>query len=498
MTDHAHPSTPASTSHPPYIRLALLLIVAWALLIVRLSAPWYGVQDAYQLWVAAGARNYERYGLENIGLALVINPAPSPTDEPQYYHHHPPLIIWLPALFSTIAGENETAVRYVFSAAILISVAAIYTLGRRLFGEKVAWWAALFYAFVPFVAYYGRVPGHDQLAMPIIVIFAIVFYDWLRTPTRGRFLALLGLIGLAVWTAWSAVFMVAAFGVVGMFVTNRQGRIQIIAMGAFTLVSLIAMILFFQVMWDGTIQDLIEVFIWRSSSSGGRAGSNPITIAAWITRILLQTILMLTPGITAMALVGLVILRRYINRRGAAVIAALFLGGTAYQLMFRNASYIHDYYKIILVPAFALCAALAWVVVRQQARFGHRVRPAFDVFLVAFIIPSAIVLYIWHWHGYQPLVDTMIEWINTQDNGQSEIAVYINPDDYLIGSENALVIEYYTGRPVMWDITPSDTVDMHAEKPVTYIYCANVQPTELSQLPSEILYEDFCTLYHIN
>lgn len=494
MSSHAI----SSTHHPPYLRLALLLIAAWALLIVRLSAPWYGVQDAHQMWVAAGARNYERFGLDKIGVALVINPAPSPDDEPHYYHHHPPLIIWLPALLSTVTGENETSVKFVFAAAILISVAAMYTLGRRLFGEKAAWWAALFYAFVPFIAYYGRVPGHDQLAMPIIVLFTIVFYDWLRTPTQGRFVALLALIVLSVWSAWSAIFMVAAFGVVGMLVATTKQRIRIVMMGAFTLANLAAMILLYQWMWDGTIHDLIDIFIYRTSSAEGREGSASINMLQWGTRILLQTVLMLTPGVMAMALVGLAILRRYVNRQSAVVIAALFLGGITYQLVFRNASYIHDYYKIILVPAFALCAGLAWVIVRQQGRFGKRLRPAFDVLFITFLIPSAIVFYIWHWHGNQPLIDTIIQWMHANDTAASTVAVYVNPDDYLTGSENNNVIEYYTGHPVLWDVTLDDALEMSAETPTLYIYCGNVQPTELAQFPSEMLYANFCTLYHLN
>jgi 4-amino-4-deoxy-L-arabinose transferase-like glycosyltransferase len=473
----------------------VVLLAAWALLLIRLSAPWYGVQDAYQVWVASGARNYERYGLDVTGLALVIDYDSSSPESLSYYHHHPPLIIWLPALLGLVAGDAEVVVRYVFAAATLLSVAAMYALARRLFDPAIALWATLFYALVPFTAYYGRVPGHDQLAMAGVLVMAVVFYDWLRRPTRGRLIALMLLALLAVWTAWSAVFFVAAFGLVAFVVGSWQQRAQVVALGIFTLLALIALILFYQWMWPGTIDDLLQVFVWRTSSVTANEGSRAFTWGEWLARIFLQIVLMLTPGVLILSAVGLVMLRNKLTRAGAAVMVALFIGGAAYQLMFRNASYIHEYYKLILTPAFALCAGFAWVELRRR---GTRlwVARAFTIVMLALaVIWGAGVMVIWHGLGSQPPIHAIIAALDGRFSPQTVVLVTINPDDYAIGDEYGGVISFYTGLDVRWGVPPDAMLDTPA---AAYVYCGIELPAALTGYASEAVYGDFCQMYRLN
>lgn len=91
------------------IRLILLLLLVWGLLVIRLDAPWYGLQEAPRTWVPAGVRNYQTYGLEATGLMVIRNTDPADPADFQYYSHHPPLIIWLPALIAIPVGFNEVA-----------------------------------------------------------------------------------------------------------------------------------------------------------------------------------------------------------------------------------------------------------------------------------------------------------------------------------------------------------------------------------------------------
>jgi hypothetical protein len=91
--------TAVMTTHQPHIPRALivLLLVAWALLMFRANAPYFGDQDAYRVWVASAVQNFEIYGLEQTGGMMTRNSGPNEPDELLFYSHHPPMLAWVPA-----------------------------------------------------------------------------------------------------------------------------------------------------------------------------------------------------------------------------------------------------------------------------------------------------------------------------------------------------------------------------------------------------------------
>jgi 4-amino-4-deoxy-L-arabinose transferase-like glycosyltransferase len=244
-------------SRIPY-RLVLLLIVAWGVLTIRFAAPWFGIQDSLQVWVASAVRNYDLYGIENTTLMVTENSAPVENNNFIYSSHHPPLIAWIPAIITQFTGFHELGVRFAFAAATLISVCAIHVLARRLYNEQIAFWTAFFYAFTPMVAYFGRVTGHEAFGLASALLFAAVMVNWLRQPTRPRYLALIFLVWLSVWTAWLAVFFVGMLGIAAMWIASRQQRIGIIALGVWTVIAVVVMMLFYEAQWAGSIRDEIQ------------------------------------------------------------------------------------------------------------------------------------------------------------------------------------------------------------------------------------------------
>ena len=66
-----------------------ILLAAWALLTVRIGAPWLGHQDMNGVWVSSAIRNYEHYGFFQLGGIAVFNNAPAPPDRLMYYTHRP-------------------------------------------------------------------------------------------------------------------------------------------------------------------------------------------------------------------------------------------------------------------------------------------------------------------------------------------------------------------------------------------------------------------------
>lgn len=482
-------------------KLIALLIVTWALLMIRLAAPWYGVQDSYRVWIAASVRNYDRYGLETTGLMVVRTVEPVENVEDLYfYSHHPPLITWVPALITRLVGFHELGVRYGFACVTLIGVAALYVLTRRLIGEKYALWAAFFYALTPFVAYHGRVPGHDPLGMTAALLFGVVMVNWLRQPERPRFLALLMLAWLAIWTAWPGVFLVAGFGLAGFLLGSNRQRIEMVFIGAITVFAFIVLMVFYQLQWSGSIDSLLEAFNWRSSSALLRPGSRNFTVIEYVAVTLRYILVLGTPSLLIFALLGAFMLRRHSTWKVSIIIAILFAAGVGYELVFRNASFIHDYYWVFIVPPMAIAASV-FVVNSRGLNARHRLlRPLIDGLILSFVLASAYQLWMMHEAARHPILDAIIEAINTEVSPDDILLGYVEAQGYNVATGHHNVVQFYTSRAIQWDMLYPDALKVVAqtENPVTYVYCAWGIPEALASYPREAFLGDYCSLIRFN
>jgi 4-amino-4-deoxy-L-arabinose transferase-like glycosyltransferase len=477
--------------------LIIILLAAWALLLIRLASPWYGVQDSYRVWVASAVRNYSIYDFEQIGFMVTRNSGPVSPEDLYFYSHHPPLIAWVPALVTELVGFHELGVRYGFICVTLIGIAALYVLARRLFGQHVALWTVFFYAFTPFVAYHGRVPGHDPLGMTTALLFGLVMLNWLNAPTRVRLLGLLVLGWLAVWTAWPAVFLVGGLGFAGFILGNRAQRIAMVGIGTFTVLAFAALMIFYQFQWAGSIDSILEAFVWRSSNASLYANSEPFTLTQYMAVALRYLLVSSAPSIVILALFGGVQLSKARARRPRLIVGMLFILGLAYQLVFRNASYLHDYYWTFLMPALTMCAALAVVRVHMMASPPRFVRPLVDGMILAVVLGTAYTLSIMHGVAQQPMLDAIITGIKQQVPAEDRLLVYIEARGYDASTGHGRVVEFYTFRALDWDVVPSEALAIVEQSavPVSYIHCDWTIPETLRMMPRYSIWGEYCSLF---
>ncbi len=454
----------------------LLLLVIWGLLSYRLSTPLFGNQDAGRIWIASSVQNYERYGLEHTGLMVVRSVEPTTPDNLAFYSHHPPLVTWLPALFTRLVGFHELGIRWVFAAATLIGAAGLYSFARYLYGRSVAFWALAAYGLVPMVAYFGRVAGHDPLGLMAALLFGAVLVRWLDYPTRGRYAALLALAVLAVWTAWPAVFFVALLGLGALLLGlgalllgGRTHRLGVVGIGIVTLVAFAAMMLFYQLQWSGSIDSLLDAFVWRSSSARWTEGSQAFTLQEFFEVNLRHLRVHTTDAVLVLGLAGLLVLPRYGNRRGNVMLFALLLGGVTYLLVFRNAAFIHDYYKLVLIPAVAVSAGLAWVYLPRLLP-GARVISRLALLAVAVwaVSEGSAQFLQLHRSGVRPALQAVIDLVKT--GTREGDLVYTNsrtPWDFV------LPVEYYAFRNLVEysDLETAEAQVAASGVPAFYLYC---------------------------
>ncbi|MCC6803155.1 MAG: glycosyltransferase family 39 protein, partial [Anaerolineae bacterium] len=341
--------------------LILVLLAAWVFLTLNIGNPWVGHQDANGAWISVAVRNYHWHGF--FALNGIIDQNPDIVGVVSPYLHHPPLAVWLFTLPTAFAGYGEAVIRFGAASCTLLSGAALYVLARRLAGRQFALWSAAFYLLTPMMMYFGRMPDHEAPALLFIILFAAVLVNWLRRPTRREWWALVVLTVLGAWTAWGALIVIGILGLMALVYTKR--RAAVVMLGIVALAAVAALLGYYTYFYPNTGMDLIDAFVWRTSSTALDAEGETFAVGAYILRLLLRLITLYTPTVCVLGVIG----AWYARRRGllTGMVSALVAAGIAYVLVFRNAAYIHDYYLLYLAPGLALVAGAAPALLPSRA-----------------------------------------------------------------------------------------------------------------------------------
>ncbi len=464
-----------------------LLFVFWFIGTLRLSDPYYGLRDNLEIWIPAAVRNFERYGGQTIGYMVTTNPAP--VDDPQdltYYSHHPPLVVWLPALLTQLVSQHELGIRYVFVAATMITLSAFYVFARRAFDLRLAFWAVLLFALTPMTAYYLTGHNHDPLGFAVVMLFGAVFMNWWHVPTRLRTLTLTILIILAVWTAWPAVFMVAAICALVFHRGSISQRLTVIGWGGLAIVSFLSMMTYYEIVRPGSIESVLDAFVWRTSNASLYVGSESFTALDWLAKNSLDVLIFGSIGIIGLALIGMRSLWRRSSHRGRGIVVALLGGSLAYLMFFRNAAFIHVYYKSWLLPSMTLASAASVVWVRPYVR---HTRGIIDGLILVTFSQLIIILVILLMSFHQPGLDATLDYMNTRVHPTT--SVLISNENWEKRQGFGKVIAFYTGREFYLN-KPLEDILALSDEPLVHIDCLKTQ--DESPEPIAVL-ADSCTVW---
>ncbi len=136
--------------------------------------------------------------------ALFYNPLGLDTDEAQYwlwsrsfdwgYFTKPPLVAWVIGATTTLFGDAEWAVRLGAPIAHTVAAAAVFALGRAMYGAWPGFWAGVGWLLLPGVFFSSNIISTDAVLLPLWAI--ALFAMWRLTTTRYWLWAIV--IGLAV------------------------------------------------------------------------------------------------------------------------------------------------------------------------------------------------------------------------------------------------------------------------------------------------------------
>ena len=134
----------------------------------------------------------------------------------------PPLYHLLANLWGEAVGDSEYALRLLSIAAVSVSCALIYALGRQVLGKRAAVWALWLLALSPFWLLYGRMMRAYSLTMTLALLLTWLLWQGLRRG--GLWWLIYAVAGAALlYTDYSGLAVVAAHGLYLLFTLRRQG-----------------------------------------------------------------------------------------------------------------------------------------------------------------------------------------------------------------------------------------------------------------------------------
>ncbi|GAB5492787.1 MAG: hypothetical protein Phog2KO_30020 [Phototrophicaceae bacterium] len=473
------------------ISTILTLLLIWAVWTFAIGDVLYNSRETTHGWVASAVRNYDRYTYDEIGFSIVWdNEVTEDISSLTVYSHHPPLVAWMPAILTRLIGDNVLALKIGFSLVMFIAVSAFYALTKQMYGEKIAFWALLLFGLMPMTSFYQIMLRHDSLGFAAALLYALIFYNWLKKPTLLLYCGLIVTTILAVWTAWPAVFFVATIGIYGMLVGNISQRFGVFILGIITILSFVIMMLLYEMWSSGAVSSTLTAFLWRTSSASLRVGSEPFTLIDWVFSTLYHIGYYGTIPVLIFSVLGLRSFWQKNNRLQIGFTLALFLSGWLYLLVFRNAGYLHTYYKAFVMPGMTILAAFGIVHFRQyKPRFT---RPFVDGLVIAFFLQVALVLFISYQTPHKDDIGEVIDYMNQTPDLTQPIYILFPEASYATD----LGIEYYTSTNIGWNLMLEEIPE--TDEPFTFIFCFEeqdyVERVYGSEQDAEAI-NDYCSVY---
>ena len=339
-------------------------------------------------------------------------------------------------------------------------------------------------------SFYQVMLRHDSLGFGAALLYSLIFYFWLKKPRTTLYLGLIVTTILAVWTAWPAVFFVATIGIFGMLVGNNLQRIGVVILGIITVISFVFMMLLYETWSSGSVSSIITVFFWRTSAVSLRPGSDSFTLLDWVTSTTFHIAIFGTISILVLSILGFRSFWQKSNKFQIGFTLALFLSGWLYLLVFRNAGYLHTYYKAFVMPGMSILAAFGIVHFRRyRPRFT---RPFVDVFVIMFFVQVPFVLFISYQTPHKEDVSDVIDYLNQETDLTRPIYILFPEAAYATD----LGIEYYTSRNVEWNLVLEEIPE--TDEPFTFIFCSEEQNYIEAVYGSEQYAEainDYCSVY---
>ena len=423
----------------PHAPFALVFLLAILLLTINVTTPWQSEHEDNGLLFENAAINDIRFGLgythgqdyfDTTVKANIHTPGAYFSDgtyhpkgvssdqqfqylltgpvQPFLYGDHPPMLALSIAVSLSIFGYHFWAVRLIPIVATLIALILFYLLTLMLFDRRVATFAAALFATFPITTYYGRSVTHEAETMCCVMGMALGYLLWRRTGLNRWLIGVAACVMLGALYDWPMLFFCCMLFFLDTLRARRVNwRVALATAGAG--IAVFALMIT-QIAWAGgwTLAHLQHQFFFRSA---------PIPLRADVHRLGYFNVLDYGFWVTPAALIALYFVWRVFRREGLSLrvqyVLLFGLGGLTHIIVFRQGSYLHDYWQFYLIPFYALTlgwagSELAKVLAKPAARWlaqlritQLRIAPQ-SAIMVSFAVLALVVAwpYIYHFYSF--------------------------------------------------------------------------------------------------
>src|SRR5687768_10784716 len=215
---------PGSTAY--WTAVVVAFIAALTVRVVTFLEPWIGAHNAWGgAFYSNVARNFVRYGLET-RLAPVVSTGLVDPSQFEVYYHHPVLSMLLTSVSFRVFGEHEWSARLAPLIFSLLTLALVFRIARRWFGNATALVAVAFMAVLPVDAYYAtHLDPYGSMAIFFTVLAVASYERWVTEGSRRHFGICVAAIALGCATSWFTYLVVPGIALHWFFTHRRGARV---------------------------------------------------------------------------------------------------------------------------------------------------------------------------------------------------------------------------------------------------------------------------------
>jgi 4-amino-4-deoxy-L-arabinose transferase-like glycosyltransferase len=164
--------------------------------------------------------------------ALILSPLGLHPDEAQYwywsrdlewgYFSKPPLIAWIIAATTSVFGSDPWAVRLAAPILHTVCAAALFSLGRRQFGDAVGFWAGLSWLLIPGVWLSASIISTDAALLPIWAWGMLAAWRWIETRGWGWALATGAALGFGLLAKYAMLYFLGGLALAAVLTPSAR------------------------------------------------------------------------------------------------------------------------------------------------------------------------------------------------------------------------------------------------------------------------------------
>ncbi len=331
-----------------------------------IQAPWIFRDDFASAAFSTVARNHLEFGLSRTkGTSILLANREHPENS-SVYAHHPFLYPVLLSFVFRVLGTDEWVAR---SAAISVSLASIvllYLLVRQTFTACIALLSSALFGLTPANLFEGRVVSLEQPALLAMIAAVLLYYRWIRTHSRSRFVALLVSLGLGMLVEWEVYYLTLLLPAHhALFIGGRWRQLTMIAAMSPLMFGVFLGHLYWAVPMQ--ITDVWHAFLHRSGQMSAAQQLNfsghiaDYTLAQFLAVLGTHLVNLLLAPFLLLAIGGLWIVIRNMRQKDCVVSSLpllLVAPAVMHTILFPNAVFVHECLIILYLPGLSIAAGI--------------------------------------------------------------------------------------------------------------------------------------------